>query len=164
MERYLGARENTDALTFKKAASHSRQNHATPLPLCTARNPWCLQPPSSPVNVQLQTNTQTHTKCTCVPHCHMWSFVYTIVLDTITRMCLSLSKISDPKCKPYDSATIKFQNTGLESPISTKLTNKSQYNTLENIYKYVIIVVDKGIKQAYIVNSDKMRKYENGVI
>lgn len=37
MELYLGARENTDALTFKKAASHSRQNHATRLPLCAAR-------------------------------------------------------------------------------------------------------------------------------
>lgn len=64
MERYLGARENTDALTFKKAASHSRQNHATPHPLCTARVPWCLQPPSIPVHVRLQTNThtQTHTR------------------------------------------------------------------------------------------------------
>lgn len=43
MEWYLGARENTDALTFKKAASHSRQNHATPLPLYKAHIPERLQ-------------------------------------------------------------------------------------------------------------------------
>lgn len=34
MERCLGARENTDALIFKKAASHfHNQNHTIPLPL-----------------------------------------------------------------------------------------------------------------------------------
>lgn len=31
MERYLDARENTDALIFNKAANPRRQNHATPL-------------------------------------------------------------------------------------------------------------------------------------
>ncbi len=105
MERYLGARENTDALTFKKAASHSRQNHATPHPLCTAHIPWWLQPPSIPVHVRLQTNThthihthkETHTKCTCA-----------IVLYKIIRMSLFMH-IWDPKCKQKDSATTKFQ-------------------------------------------------------
>lgn len=81
MERYLGARENTDALTFKKAASHSRQNHATPLPLCTARNPWCLQPPSSPVHVQLQTNTHTNTYK--VHLCTSLSYVFICVYNCV---------------------------------------------------------------------------------
>lgn len=58
MKRYLGARGNTDALTFKKAASHSRQNHATPLPHCTARTTWCLQPPFNTVHIRLQKQTQ----------------------------------------------------------------------------------------------------------
>lgn len=76
MERYLGGGENTDALTFKKAASHSRQNNATPLPLCTVCIPWCLQPPSILVHGSLQTNTHKKKRvqrisCICeyVPVC-----------------------------------------------------------------------------------------------
>lgn len=70
MERYLGAKENTDALTFKKAASHSRQNHATPLPLCTAHILWCPQSTSVLLNAKLtQISTYTIHFCICRTVC-----------------------------------------------------------------------------------------------
>lgn len=63
MEQYLGAKENADALTFKNAASHSRQNHATVLPLCTARKLRCPQSPSILPSAEI-----TDAKHTCTVH------------------------------------------------------------------------------------------------
>lgn len=118
MKRYLGARGNTDRK--EKAASHSRQNHATPLPHCTARTPWCLQPPFIPGPKQTH-KKKTHTKCTCV--CHM--------RENVPAGAFALDKILKIRIQDVNKHLMLHLHLKDRSEPPITLTDQSQNNTLQ---------------------------------